>query len=169
MKLLLLLLALSFNVMALNPGDSAPDFKLLDQNGKEFELSKLKNQYIVLEWFNHGCPYVKKHYGSGNMQALQKLYKDNDLVTWVTILSSAEGKQGFLKDKNEVQQKMIDLDMYPKFFLRDIDGKVGQAYGAKTTPHMFILDSKLKVRYVGAIDSVSSADPSDIPLSLIHI
>ncbi len=162
MKLFTLLILLSFNTYALNPGDKAPDFNLIDQNGKNFKLSSLKNQFVVLEWFNHGCPYVKKHYGSNHMQTIQALYGHSDLVTWVTILSSAKGKQGYLGSDEEVISKMNELGIKSKYFLRDTDGKVGQLYGAKTTPHMYIIDAKMKLRYVGAIDSVVSTNTSDI-------
>ena len=160
MKALLLTLLLSLNVMALNPGDTAPDFELKDHDGKSFKLSSLKGQYIVLEWYNYGCPYVKKHYESKNMQTTQKLYHDNDLVTWVSIISSAKGKQGYLESPQAMRDKMAQVDSFAKYMLKDETGKVGQMYGAKTTPHIYIIDPSMKIRYVGAIDSIPSADIS---------
>lgn len=152
----------SLKVFALNPGDVAPDFTLMNQEGKKVSLSDFKNKIVVLEWFNHGCPYVKKHYGAGNMQATQGAFAQNDLVVWLSINSSAEGKQGHLADAKEAKAKLAEVKSKADHMLLDHDGKVGQAYGAKTTPHMYIVDFDGKLAYVGAIDSVASADPADI-------
>lgn len=146
------------------PVDSkAPDFKLMDVQGKEVHLEKLKGKWVVLEWFNKGCPFVKKHYDSNNMQALQKKYIDKG-VTWITIISSAEGKQGYESDKETIETANA-LKASPTHILRDTDGKIGQAYMAKTTPHMFVIAPDQKIVYQGAIDDNSSSDPADIPNS----
>ncbi len=143
-------------------GKSAPDFSLEDQNGKKVKLSDYKGKFIVLEWFNHGCPFVVKHYGSNNMQTIQKLYAKNEQVKWLTIVSSAEGKQGYLASTSEAKAKMKEVGSAADHLLRDTDGKVGQLYGAQTTPHMFIIDTEFKLQYMGAIDSKKSANPKDI-------
>ncbi len=159
----------SVSSYALNPGDEAKDFSLMNQNGKMVKLSDYKGKLIVLEWFNHGCPYVKKHYNSGNMQTTQKTYIDNQDVVWLSIISSANGKQGHLKDAKEALSKMKEVGMKSNHLLLDHDGKVGQAYGAKTTPHMYIIGYDFKLAYVGAIDSIASADPSDIAKSTNYV
>lgn len=161
MKVLALFL-ISFSVFAVNPGDKAPDFTLKNQEGKDIKLSDLKGQYVVLEWYNQGCPYVRKHYDSDNMQATQRTYKDNDLVTWLTIVSSAEGKQGYLADAKAAMKQYKADKMASDHLLLDPSGKVGKAYGAKTTPHMYIIDPQMKLAYVGAIDSDSSYKPESI-------
>lgn len=142
------------------PGSAAPDFKLTDTNGKERSLSEFKGKYVVLEWTNFGCPFVAKHYDAGNMQDLQKQYTDKEVV-WLLIGSSAEGKQGnFPPEKwNEL---LKDKGAHPSAALLDPDGKVGQLYGATTTPEMFIVDPEGTLIYRGAIDSIPSAKKSDI-------
>jgi hypothetical protein len=152
----------STHLLAMSPGESAIDFELRDQNDSVVKLSQFKNKYIILEWYNYDCPFVKKHYESQNMQTLQKLYKDNDLVTWISIISSAKGKQGYLETAKDVRAKMNEVGSHADFVLRDIDGKVGRAYEARTTPHIFIIDHKFKVQYAGAIDSIPTADTADL-------
>jgi peroxiredoxin len=141
-------------------GQAAPDFSLSDTKGKTHELSSYKGKYVVLEWFNDGCPFVKKHYGSKNMQNLQKEYTKKGVV-WLTINSSAEGKQGFHQPA-EYDKLIADEDAHPTALLLDHDGKVGHIYGAKTTPDMFVINKKGVLVYSGAIDSIASADTSDI-------
>ena len=114
----------------------------------------------MLEWHNKDCPYVKKHYGSGNMQKLQKAYADKGVV-WLTIISSAKGKQGYVTGE-EADRDMAEAKASPTHVLLDSEGTAGRAYGAKTTPHLFVIDGKGILRYNGAIDSVSSSDPEDI-------
>lgn len=157
------------HVYAISPGRSAVDFKLNDQNGKMISLSQFKGKYIILEWYNYGCPYVKKHYESQNMQTLQSLYKDNDLVVWLTITSSAKGKQGYFSSAEESLAKMKDVGSKAKHLLRDERGIVGQTYGARTTPQIVIIDHNFIVRYNGAIDSIASADKSDIGKAINYI
>jgi len=162
LKILIISVFASMNALALNPGDLAPDFSLVNQDGKQVKLSDFKNKIVVLEWFNYGCPFVKKHYGSNNMQATQMAYKNNEYVSWLSIVSSAPGKQGSFENAKEAKAKMKELGSNADHLLLDTDGKVGQAYGAKTTPHMYVIGLDGKVAYVGAMDSVSSSDPADI-------
>ena len=139
----------------------APDFELKNSMGKTVKLSDFKNKYVVLEWINHQCPFVKKHYGPSNMQELQKKYTDKGAI-WLSICSSANGKQGHL-DANGWNQAIKDKKMAATAVLLDEDGSVGKLYGAKTTPHMFIVDPKGMLTYHGAIDSIKSADVNDVP------
>jgi peroxiredoxin len=142
-------------------GNPAPDFTLTDTTGVEHSLSDFEGKYVVLEWTNHGCPFVKKHYQKGDMQALQKEMTD-DGVVWLQIVSSAKGKQGYVTAaEGEAMRK--DKGMHSTAMLLDAKGKVGKAYGARTTPHMFLIDPKGTVIYQGAIDSIKSTRPADIP------
>jgi peroxiredoxin len=142
-------------------GDPAPSFSLVDTNGKSHTLGDFKGKVVVLEWLNHDCPFVKKHYDSGNMPALQARYTAKGVV-WLSINSSAPGKQGnYAPDKaNELSREKKSGATY---VLLDPDGTVGRLYGAKTTPHMYVIDASGVLRYDGAIDSVSSTDQDDIP------
>ncbi len=148
--------------LALNPGDQVQDFTLMNQLDQKVKLSDYKGKFIILEWFNSGCPYVQKHYKSQNMQTIQRLYQNNPNVVWLTIVSSAKGKQGYFSDANQALDIMNKWQMASSHLLRDVDGKVGQLYGAKTTPHIFIVGPQQKLRYMGAIDSIASSDPKDI-------
>lgn len=145
---------------AVEIGEKVPDFQLRADDGKFYKLSKFKGKTIVLEWLNHGCPFVRKHYDSGNMTSLQEKYTDKGVV-WLSIISSAEGKQGHVdmsgafRDKQEYKSKATHI-------LLDPSGETGQAYGAKTTPHMYVIDESGILKYAGAIDSIPSADQSDI-------
>jgi peroxiredoxin len=141
-------------------GSAAPDFTLKDVNGKTHNLADYKGKFVVLEWFNEGCPFVKKHYTSGNMQKLQKEYTGKDVV-WLSISSSAQGEQGHMTPEN-APKTMTDWKMDSTKVLLDHDGKVGKMYGAKTTPHMFVLDKEGKLVYQGAIDSKPSSNSADI-------
>ncbi|CAN5651382.1 thioredoxin family protein [soil metagenome] len=141
-------------------GASAPDFSLMDTKGSMRSLADYKGKYVVLEWFNPECPFVKKHYGSGNMQNLQEEYAGKG-VAWLSIDSSAPGKQGHLTA--QTGEKMIaDWKMSNTTLLLDPEGKAGEAYGAKNTPHMFVINPARKIVYQGAIDSKATANPADI-------
>lgn len=140
-------------------GSAAPDFTLPDATGKTHKLSDYKGKYVVLEWFNADCPFVKKHYGSDNMQKLQQEAASRGLV-WLSINSSAPGKEGNLT-ADAAKKVMGDLKMKSTALLLDPDGKAGQAYGAKNTPHMFVINQAGKLNE-GAIDSKPSANPADI-------
>ncbi len=141
-------------------GSSAPDFTLRDSNDVDRALSEFRGRYVVLEWTNHECPFVRKHYGSGNMQDLQKTYTEKGVV-WLTILSSAKGKQGCVSAE-EANELMEAAEAYPTAYLLDYDGTVGRKYAAKTTPHMYVIDPDGRLVYQGAIDDVRSANPADI-------
>ncbi|MDX1387383.1 MAG: thioredoxin family protein [bacterium] len=151
----------------INAGQTAPDFSLPSSQGELIKLSDQRGKFVVLEWFNDGCPFVKKHYNSGNMQALQKKFTDQGVV-WLTILSSAPGKQGH-RSPEEIKQIMKEKGGAQTYVLLDPMGKVGRLYGAKTTPHMFVLNPKGETIYQGAIDSTASTDPADIPHSTNYV
>jgi peroxiredoxin len=142
-------------------GQPAPAFTLTDTKGTTHSLSDFAGKTVVLEWFNHECPFVKKHYGAGNMQAQQNAATGKGVV-WLTVNSSAPGKQGHV-NAEQANAVLGEWKATPTAFLLDHDGKVGQAYGAKTTPHLFVIDGEGVLRYNGAIDSNPSADPADIP------
>ena len=148
-------------------GASAPDFSLADSKGKTQSVSKYKGKYVVLEWFNPECPFVKKHYGSGNMQKLQDEFTGKGVV-WLTINSSAPGKEGHLTAE-QANAKMTDWKTKQSAFVLDPDGKAGQSYGAKNTPHMFVINPEGKIVYEGAIDSKPTPNASDIPNSTNYV
>lgn len=156
----LFILLLNLNVFAqVSVGEDAIDFSLQNELAGITNLSDYKGKLIVLEWTNHGCPFVKKHYKSGNMQKLQEKFSKD--VVWLSVISSAKGKQGYStieKAKNDKKQKKSKA----KYVLLDKSGEVGQKYGAKTTPHMFVIGKDFKIKYMGAIDSIASANESDI-------
>lgn len=141
-------------------GQPAPAFQLVDSTGKTHSLADYKGKTVVLEWTNHECPFVKKHYGSGNMQAQQK-QATADGVVWLTVNSSAPGKQGNV-DGAAAEKVRKDARAVQTAYLLDPTGATGRAYGAKTTPHMYIIDPQGVLRYAGGIDSIQSADASDI-------
>lgn len=148
-------------------GQPAPDFTLTDSNGKSHQLSEFKGKTVVLEWHNPECPFVKKHYGAGNMQAQQVAAKGSDVV-WLSINSGAPGKQGAL-DGAGANSYLSGAKASPASYLLDPDGTVGKLYAAKTTPHMYVIDGGGTLQYVGAIDSTPSADSSDIPNSTQYV
>lgn len=145
---------------AVEVGKAAPDFSLTDYTGKVFKLSDYKGKTVVLEWFNRGCPFVKKHYGSKNMQTLQKKYTGKGVV-WIAIVSSAKGKEGYLNPE-EVKPLLKEFGFGATALLLDPKGTVGKSYQAKTTPHMYIIDKAGVLAYAGAIDDNPSTDPADI-------
>jgi len=142
-------------------GKPAPNFTLTDIDGKTRTLSEFKGKTVVLEWTNYGCPFVKKHYGSGNMQKLQKEWTSKGVV-WLSICSSAEGKEGNMTPA-EWKKASVEKGAASTAILLDPDGKVGKLYGAKTTPHMFVVNPKGTLVYKGAIDDHPSTDQADIP------
>lgn len=142
-------------------GEPAPAFELKDTGGTSHTLSSFKGKYVVLEWINHGCPFVVKHYGAGNMQALQTEYTGKDVV-WLSICSSAEGKQGYYTAE-EWQKVNEKKGGKATAILLDGEGTVGKLYGAKTTPHMYVINPEGTLIYQGAIDNNPSADAKDIP------
>ncbi|AVP96076.1 thioredoxin family protein [Ahniella affigens] len=142
-------------------GQPAPDFTVVDANGQSHSLADFKGKTVVLEWNNPECPFVKKHYGAGNMQKQQADATAKGVV-WLSVNSSAPGKQGNL-DGAGANAQLAKSGAKPTAYLLDADGKVGHAYGARTTPHMFVIDGQGMLQYMGAIDSVPSADSEDIP------
>lgn len=162
------LLLLSISAFAeVKPKSDAPNFKLNDLAGKEHALNDFKGKWVVLEWFNKDCPYVKKHYGSNNMQTLQKTFTDKGVV-WLTINSSAKGEQGY-QEAADAEKTVKELKANQSFLLTDASGSVGRLYGAKTTPHMFVISPEQKVVYAGAIDDNSSSEPAVIPQSKNYV
>ena len=163
MRILPALFAVAFAASAYakpEVGKPAPDFTLQDISGKKHELSDYKGKYVVLEWVNFGCPFVKKHYGSENMQKLQKEFSEKGVV-WLSICSSAPGKQG--NETPDAAKKGISkFGWAASAYLEDEDGKVGKLYNAKTTPQMFVVDPKGTLIYAGAIDNKPTPDPSTV-------
>src|SRR6266705_4854995 len=148
-------------------GSTAPDFSLTDAKGRTHSLSQYKGKYVVLEWFNPECPFVKKHYGSGNMQKLQQEYTSKGVV-WLTIDSNAPGTEGNLTSE-QAAQKMADWKTHQTALLLDPEGKAGRAYGAKNTPNMVVINPEGKLIYEGAIDSKATPNPADIPNSTNYV
>ncbi len=141
-------------------GQPAPAFTLTDSNGQAHNLSDFKGKFVVLEWLNHGCPFVMKHYDSGNMQKLQKEYTGKDVV-WLSVVSSAPGKQGHMSPA-ETNQAKEEKGSAATAILIDGDGTVGRLYGARVTPELYIIDPEGALIYAGAIDNKKSVDPTDV-------
>lgn len=142
------------------PGKPAPDFTVKDTGGKDVSLAALKGKTVVLEWNNPGCPYVKKHYGAGNMQALQQEATAQGVV-WLTINSGPPGAQGHMNGL-EADKYMADQKAAASSYLLDPDGRVGRAFGATVTPHMYVIDKAGVVAYMGGIDDKPSTSQADI-------
>jgi peroxiredoxin len=148
-------------------GSAAPTFTLPDAKGAPHSLSDYKGKFVVLEWFNPECPFVKKHYGGGNMQKLQADYTAKGVV-WLTIDSNAPGTEGNLSP--EQAEKVANAwKTKQTALLLDPDGKVGRAYGSKNTPNMVIINPDGKIVYEGAIDSKATPNPADIPTSTNYV
>lgn len=142
-------------------GQPAPDFELRDTAGQTHKLSDFKGKYVVLEWVNHGCPFVVKHYDSGNLPGLQREFTGKDVV-WLAICSSAEGKQGY-QTPDEWTRLNAEKGFAGTAVLLDPEGRVGRLYGARTTPHMYVVNPEGALIYQGAIDDKPSADQDDVP------
>jgi peroxiredoxin len=148
-------------------GQPAPGFSLTDTAGKTHSLSDYKGKLVVLEWVNYECPFVGKHYGSGNMQKLQKEYTGKGVV-WLQVNSSAAGKQGhYTPEKAAALSK--EKGAASTAYLLDTAGTVGRAYGAKTTPHMYVIDAKGTLVYAGGIDDKPSTDQADVATAKNHV
>ena len=145
---------------AVQTGKPAPDITFTDLNGATHSIEGFKGKTVILEWTNHGCPFVQKFYKSGKMQALQKEYVAKDAV-WITVNSSAEGQQGHLTAE-EAKKHTASNEFAGSAYVLDHDGTFGKLYGAKATPHMFVINKEGVIVYQGAIDSIKSADPKDI-------
>lgn len=141
-------------------GKPAPDFTAKDSNGKTVKLSDYKGKIVVLEWTNDGCPYVRKHYSSHNMQTLQKDAATKGVV-WLTIISSAPGEQGYLTG-DEANKLTKERDASPSAILLDPEGKIGHLYDARTTPHMFVVNAEGTLVYMGGIDDKATTNVADI-------
>lgn len=146
---------------AVKIGAPAPEFSVTDISGKAHKLSDYAGKTVVLEWVNPECPIVGKHYKSGNMQKLQKA-ATGDGVVWLTINSGAKGEQGDYND-GDASAWLKKHGAAPSAYVRDQSGTVGKLYGAKTTPHMYVINGQGVLVYNGAIDSIRSADEDDIP------
>jgi len=164
MKLLSVLLSFLFFTFSLNAavetGATAPDFTLSDTTGAAHSLSDFKGKYVVLEWTNHECPFVKKFYKEGHMQAMQEKMTAKDVV-WLQIVSSAEGTQGYVTAE-EGEALRTEKGHKSTAMLLDADGKVGRIYDARTTPHIYLIDPEGTLIYQGAIDSIKSTKTADI-------
>jgi len=152
--------ALSTAALANAPaGKPAPDFTVTDLAGKPVSLADYKGKTVVLEWHNFGCPFVQKHYRSGNMQALQKKYGKD--VVWLAVNSTNKSASDWM-EPGPLNAELKRFEAQPAAYLVDEPGKMGLAYGAKTTPHMYIIDPSGKVVYNGAIDDKRSTDVADV-------
>jgi peroxiredoxin len=149
------------------PGNAAPAFKELNTSGKDISLADFRGKTVVIEWTNHGCPFVQKHYNSKNMQAAQAAAA-KDGVVWLSVISSKPGSQGHVSPE-QADKLTLDRGAKPTHVLLDPDGSMGRAYGAKTTPHMFIITPDGKVAYNGAIDSIQSNKVDDVPKAINYV
>ena len=141
-------------------GEPAPDFTATDSNGKVHKLSEYQGKYVALEWTNRGCPYTQKQYNSGNMQRLQREWTGRGVI-WLTVVSSAPGKQGCVTASEE-NAYLKQANAAPTAVLLDSAGTLGHLYDAKTTPHIFIISPKGTLIYNGAIDDRPTTDPADV-------
>lgn len=148
-------------------GQAAPDFTLKDASGKTVKLSDFRGKHVVLEWTNPNCPYVQKHYNSGNMPATQKQATDKGVV-WLAINSTEKGSGDYLEPAKLVSW-MSQRKSAPSATLMDEEGTAGKAYGARTTPHMYIVDPKGQLVYAGGIDSIPSSNPDDIKKAVNYV
>jgi len=148
-------------------GQAAPDFTLRDTGGKTVRLSDFRGRHVVLEWTNPGCPFVQKHYRSGNLPALQKEAVAKNVV-WLAINSTAPDHGDYLSPP-QLARWMGEQRAAASATLMDEDGRVGQAYGARTTPHMYLIDPQGRLIYAGGIDSIPSARIEDIARATNHV
>lgn len=152
---------------SLEIGQAAPGFSVADTHGAMHSLEQYRGKWVVLEWLNHECPYVRKHYDGGAMQALQKKYADQGVV-WLSVVSSAPGKQGHFP--NERANRLTrEKNAAPHAVLVDEDGTVGRAYDARTTPHMFVIDPQGNVVYMGGIDDKGTTRAADLQSARPHV
>jgi len=161
--LAIVLISFSTAAMAAKVGEPAPNFTATDSNGKTHSLAAYHGKFVVLEWHNQGCPYTQKHYNSGNMERLQKEWTQKGVV-WLTVISSAPGTQGYVTADQE-NDYMRRMNAAPTAALLDPAGDLGHLYGAKTTPHMFIINPDGVLIYDGAIDDKPTSDAADIATS----
>lgn len=148
-------------------GEPAPDFTGVDTQGKTHRLADYRGKTVVLEWTNHDCPYVRKHYSAGNMQEQQREAAAQGVI-WLSVISSAPGQQGHVSPA-EADELTRARQAAPHAVLLDPEGRIGRAYGAKTTPHLYLIDEAGKLVYMGGIDSITTADPADIPQATQYV
>lgn len=141
-------------------GQPAPAFQAVDVDGKTRNLSEFAGKTVVLEWTNHDCPYVRKHYNSATMQTLQKDMA-RDGIVWLSVISSPPGEQGYV-EAAKAKELTVQRNAAPAGILLDPNSKVARAYGAQTTPHMYIIDPKGTLAYMGAIDDKPSSNPASL-------
>ena len=161
------LLALGTAAFAVKLGEPAPAFTGTDSHGQAHKLADYRGKYVVLEWTNNGCPYTRKHYDSGNMQALQKEWTGKGVV-WLTVLSSAAGEQGYMTADQE-NAYMVKVHAAPTAALLDPEGSIGREYEARTTPHMYVIDPAGKLIYEGAIDDHPTTEIADVKQSKNYV
>ena len=145
---------------ALRIGEPAPGFEGIDSSGKVQRLADYRGKIVVLEWTNHDCPFVRKHYSAGNMQEQQRQAATQDVI-WLSVISSAPGKQGHVSPE-EADELTRNRNAQPHAVILDTEGKIGRSYNARTTPHIYIIDAAGKLVYMGGIDSITSSNPDDI-------
>ena len=160
-------LALTLSASGARVGSPAPAFTGIDAHGHTHRLSDYRGKYVVLEWTNKDCPFTRKQYDSGNMQALQKRWTAKGVV-WLTILSSAKGEQGYMTASEE-NAWIARIRAGPTAAILDPSGTIGHAYEAKTTPHMYVIDPTGKLIYDGAIDDHPTTDVADVPKSKNYV
>jgi hypothetical protein len=154
------LILFTLPALALIPGTLAPDFKGTDSTGAQHTLSQYRGKYVVLEWANQGCPFDRKHYLSGSMEALQKEWTAKGII-WLSVISSAPGEQGYVTPAEE-NTYLKTMHAAPTAALLDPEGAIGRLYEAKTTPHIFVIDPTGKLIYQGAIDNKPTTEQEDL-------
>ncbi len=152
---------------AVRVGEPAPHFEGADTQGKIHRLADYRGKILVLEWTNHDCPYVRKHYGAGNMQVQQREAAAQGVV-WLSVISSAPARQGHVSPA-QADALTRSRKAAPHAVILDPEGRIGRTYGARTTPHMYIIDTTGKLVYMGGIDSITTADPDDIPRATQYV
>ena len=152
---IILIIFFAMNIFSLaKVGETAPNFSLINQDNKNINLEEFRGKKVVLEWTNHECPFVKRHYETGNMQKLQKELVEDDVI-WLSIVSSAKGKQGYI-NQDQAKELTLTRDASPNHVLLAEDGSVGKKFVAKTTPHMYVIDEDGILKYQGAIDNLGT-------------
>ncbi len=163
----LALVAATLPGAVLQPSTDAPDFTLTDTYDQQHTLSDYEGQWVVLEWLNYDCPFVRKHYNGDNMQSLQEQYT-GDGVVWLSIVSSSPGQQGYFSN-DEMNARTTAHNGHQTAVLIDASGTVGHAYGARTTPHMFVINPAGEIVYNGAIDDRPSPDPATLATATPYV
>jgi len=154
---------LAATALALRPGETAPDFSGPDSNGNTQTLAQYRGKFVVLEWANQGCPYEQKHYKSGNMERLQREWTAKGVV-WLSVISSAPGEQGYVTPPEE-NDYLRTMHAAPTAAILDPSGTIGRLYGAKTTPHMFVIDPQGRLVYEGALDDQPTPNPASLKIA----